>query len=149
MNHLTEVAALVAEASDGSDAELIVAAVLHDTLEDTDTTQLELQELFGGRVASLVAEVTDDKTLSKAERKRLQIQHAPDASEGGKIIKIADKTANLRALAASPPADWPAARRAEYVEWSRRVVHGCRGVNDWLLREFEAAALRVPLETQL
>lgn len=145
MNHLTEVAELVAEATDAADVELIVAAVLHDVLEDTDTTQHELQARFGARVASLVGEVTDDKSLPPAERKRLQIEAAPHASDGAKLIKLADKTANLRALAASPPLDWDAARRLQYVEWSRRVAAGCSGVNDALENGFLAAAAAVPV----
>jgi len=140
INHLTEVARLVAEASGGADADLVAAAVLHDTVEDTPTTPQELSALFGPRVAALVAEVTDDKTLPKAERKRLQIEHAGHASAGAKIIKIADKTSNLRALAASPPMGWAADRKADYALWAKAVVTRCRGTNPWLEAEFDAAA---------
>ncbi len=139
INHLTEVAKLVAEATDGADADLVVAAVLHDTVEDTPTTSEELSVLFGPRVARLVAEVTDDKTLPKAERKRMQIEHAGGASAGAKIIKIADKTSNLRALASSPPIGWPPERKAEYARWARAVVTRCRGANPSLEDQFDAA----------
>lgn len=139
MNHLTEVADLVATATGGTDIELVMAAVLHDTVEDTPTTFSELEEIFGGRVASLVGEVTDDKTLLKAERKRLQIEHAAHASPDAKIIKLADKIANLHALAASPPTDWPAERIGEYVRWAGRVVEGCRGANASLVSQFDEA----------
>ncbi len=140
INHLTEVAGLVAEATGGADADLVIAAILHDTVEDTKTTFEDLTERFGARVAALVAEVTDDKSLPKEERKRLQIEHAGHASAGAKIVKIADKTSNLRALAASPPAGWPAERKAEYLAWARQVVDRCRGVNPWLEARFDAAA---------
>jgi (p)ppGpp synthase/HD superfamily hydrolase len=140
VNHLTEVARLVAQATGGADADLVIAAILHDTVEDTATTFDELTAAFGPRVASLVAEVTDDKSLEKAQRKRLQIEHAGHASTGAKIIKIADKTSNLRALAVSPPKGWPAARKREYLDWSLQVVARCRGVNAWLEAAFDAAA---------
>ena len=103
MNHLTEVAELVAVATRGSDPEVIIAAVLHDTVEDTETTLDDLIAEFGERVAGLVAEVTDDKSLAKQTRKDQQIAHAAHASRGAQIIKLADKTSNLRALATSPP----------------------------------------------
>jgi len=140
VNHLTEVADLVARATGGADVDVIVAAVLHDTVEDTETSFEEIADRFGKRVAGLVAEVTDDKTLLKAERKRLQIEHAARASQGAKIIKLADKTSNLRAMAFSPPKGWPAARRAEYLDWARQVVAGCRGANAWLEDQFDQAA---------
>lgn len=140
VNHLTEVAELVARGTDGADVDLIVAAVLHDTVEDTETTFKDITSRFGERVAALVAEVTDDKTLPKAERKRLQVEHAAHASQGAKVIKLADKTSNLRAMADSPPRDWPEVRRAEYLAWGRRVVDNCRGANPWLEAQFDAAA---------
>jgi len=145
INHLTEVADLVARATDGGDIELIIAAALHDTVEDTETTPAELAARFGQRVAGLVAEVTDDKSLPKAERKRQQIEHAAHASPGAKIIKLADKVSNLRALASSPPADWSDARRRDYADWAGQVVAGCRGANPWLEGEFDAARAALAL----
>ena len=139
MNHLTEVAELVAQATGGEDIDALVAAILHDTIEDTETTSEELRAAFGPHVAQLVMEVTDDKSLPSKERKALQVEHASHASWGAQIIKIADKTANLRSLAASPP-DWPKERRAEYIAWARRVVDGCRNANLWLAGQFDAAA---------
>jgi (p)ppGpp synthase/HD superfamily hydrolase len=140
INHLTEVAELVAQASGGQDLELIIAAVLHDVVEDTPTTIADVTTEFGSRVAGLVQEVTDDKSLPKAERKRVQIEHAAYASAGAKMIKLADKTANLRALASSPPEDWPTSRRLEYVAWARTVVAGCAGASPYLEQAFQAAA---------
>ncbi|MFI4974352.1 MAG: HD domain-containing protein [Caulobacterales bacterium] len=139
MNHLTEVAELVAQATDG-DLDIVVAAILHDSVEDTDATLEELRALFGPRIAGLVAEVTDDKSLPSKTRKDLQVRHAPHASWGAQIIKLADKTANLRSMAASPPAGWSRERRDEYVAWAHRVVDGCRDANVWLADQFDAAA---------
>lgn len=139
MNHLTEVAELVAQATNG-DLDVVIAAILHDTVEDTDTSIDELRAAFGPRIAGLAAEVTDDKSLPKQVRKDLQVEHAPHASWGAQIIKLADKTSNLRSLLASPPPDWPRARRDDYVDWARRVVAGCRDANAWLAEQFDEAA---------
>jgi (p)ppGpp synthase/HD superfamily hydrolase len=139
INHLTEVADLVAAATGGGDIDLVIAAVLHDVLEDTATTPAELADAFGARVAGIVAEVSDDKTLPKVERKRLQIEHAPHLTPEAKTIKLADKTANLRSIAKSPPADWDAARIADYIAWAIAVVDGCRGTNAVLEEKFDEA----------
>jgi len=141
LNHLVEVAALLAGATDGHDAALVAAGLLHDTLEDTDTTYEELETRFGADVALLVSEVTDDKSLPKAERKRRQIATASAKSERARMLKIADKVSNVRALAVSPPADWDIARIAEYIEWAESVVAECRGLNAVLERAFDAAVV--------
>jgi (p)ppGpp synthase/HD superfamily hydrolase len=140
INHLAEVADLVATATGGADPVLVVAAILHDSIEDTATTYDEIQTRFGRAVADLVLAVTDDKRLPKQERKRLQIAKAANGSTGAKIIKLADKTSNLRSLAGSPPLDWGGRRRAEYIRWSREVCQGLRGINAWLEGQFDAAA---------
>jgi len=140
LNHLTEVAELVARATEGAEPDMIVAAILHDTVEDTATTLAEIETAFGAPVAGMVAEVTDDKSLPKQTRKALQIVHAAHASKGARIIKLADKTSNIRALATSPPRGWNAERRMEYVAWAKQVVDVCRGANPWLAAEFDAAA---------
>jgi (p)ppGpp synthase/HD superfamily hydrolase len=139
INHLTEVAELVAGATGGEDLDLIIAAVLHDTIEDTGTTRAELEREFGPNVAGWVSEVTDDKTLSKGDRKRLQVEHAPHLTWGAKIIKLADKTANLHSLKKSPPEKWPADQVADYLNWSKKVVAGIRGTNAWLEERFDEA----------
>lgn len=138
VNHLIEVAQLVAEAEPGN-TDLIVAALLHDSIEDQHKTRAEISDLFGDRVADLVEEVTDDKSLLKAERKRLQVENAPKKSREAKILKLADKTANLRALAASPPNDWPLERRREYIDWATSVIAGLKGVSPSLEGQFEEA----------
>ena len=112
INHLTEVAALLAEATDGADVVLLAGGLLHDTLEDTDATYEDLEQRFGPEVAALVAEVTDDKSLPKEERKRLQIDKTPSKSRRAKLLKIADKTSNLRSMVNSPPKGWTAGAAA-------------------------------------
>lgn len=140
LNHLAEVAALLAEATEGQDPHLIAAGWLHDTLEDTATARETLHATFGAAVCGIVAEVTDDKTLPKAERKRLQVTTTPRKSVPARLLKMADKTSNLRALASSPPAGWNASRRSEYIDWAETVVAGCRGLNATLERHFDEAA---------
>ena len=139
INHPIEVARLVAEATDGADPICIMGALLHDTIEDTDATREELVREFGEEVAALVVELTDDKQLPKHERKELQVQHAPHKSPRAKLVKLADKTSNLRALVASPPVGWDADRQQAYFVWAARVVAGCRGVNAILEAAFDAA----------
>lgn len=140
VNHLAEVADLVAEATGGDDATLVAAALLHDVVEDSETTLAQVAAEFGEDVASLVAEASDDKTLPKAERKRLQILHAPSRSPRAKLLKLADKTSNLRELSTNPPADWPRERRRDYIDWARAVVAGLRGASPWLEQCFDEAA---------
>jgi guanosine-3',5'-bis(diphosphate) 3'-pyrophosphohydrolase len=137
VNHLLEVAELVSGALTAPDPNLVMAALLHDTVEDVGVTEAELVESFGPDVASLVLEVTDDKSLSKQERKRLQIVNAPKKSVRAQMIKLADKISNLRALLSSPPADWSAERRREYFEWARKVVDGLSAPHAGLKAEFD------------
>ena len=139
VNHLADVARLVAEATGGRDPTAVVAALLHDTIEDTGTKRSELKRAFGPGVAAIVAEVTDDKRLPKQVRKQRQVEEARHKSRRAKLIKIADKTSNLRSLLTSPPVGWSLDRQREYFEWAARVVAGCRGVNPWLERQFDAA----------
>lgn len=139
VNHPIEVAELIARVAEVEDPAVLVAAILHDTVEDTKTTFEEIETAFGADVRNLVAEMTDDKNLDKTVRKRLQVEHARHLSEGAKLIKIADKICNVRDVADSPPSDWSFERRAEYLEWASRVVEGCRGVNLQLERCFDEA----------
>ena len=139
VNHLTEVAALLAEATDGEDVVLLMGGLLHDTLEDTDATYEDLAQRFGPEVAALVAEVTDDKSLPREERKRLQIAKTPGKSRRAKLLKLADKTSNLRGLVHSPPIGWTQVRLRDYVVWAEEVVRSCRGLNPKLEAAFDAA----------
>jgi len=139
INHLLEVADLVSSALDRPDPNLVVAALLHDAIEDVGVTRADIESRFGRDVADLVFEVTDDKTLPKAERKRLQVANAPYKSARAQVIKLADKISNLRALLASPPPDWTLQRRREYAEWARQVVNALSRPNPMLKAEFDAA----------
>jgi guanosine-3',5'-bis(diphosphate) 3'-pyrophosphohydrolase len=129
INHPIEVAQLLWQVGGVRDADVLLAALLHDTIEDTQTSPDEIRKLFGERVLALVLEVTDDKALPKAERKRLQIENAPHKSAGAKLIKLADKSCNVRDLAGSPPKGWSVQRRREYLLWTEQVVAGLRGTN--------------------
>ncbi len=139
INHCIAVATVLALEGGLTDEELLIAAVLHDTVEDTRTTFAELEECFGCAVAALVREVTDDKALPKAERKRLQIANAAGLSGNAKQLKIADKICNVRDVSDCPPCDWSIERRREYLLWAEQVVAGCRGVNAELDRAFDVA----------
>ena len=144
INHPIALARVLTVEAGLTDPILLAAAVLHDTLEDTETTYEELRERFGDAVASVVLEVTDDQTLPKAVRKRLQIEHAAHISRRAKLVKLADKTCNVRDVASSPPHGWPLRRRREYFDWARTVVKRMRGTNRKLERLFDEAYARRP-----
>jgi guanosine-3',5'-bis(diphosphate) 3'-pyrophosphohydrolase len=137
INHLAEVANLLALATDGADAELVAAGWLHDTIEDTETTRQELVEKFSERVASLVVEVTDDMSLDKPVRRQKQVEDAPHKSQGAKLIKIADKISNVSARILRDPSDAEREDLIDYVNWAEQVVAGCRGGNAVLDRAFD------------
>jgi len=126
------------------DPAVIGAALLHDTVEDTETTEEELIERFGARIAAIVMEVTDDKSLDKLERKQLQVDHAPRLSREAKLVKLADKIANVRDVGSSPPEDWPLERRREYFDWAKRVVDALRGASPPLEAAFDEAYAKRP-----
>ena len=128
VNHHAEVAKLVAESSGGEDVNLVIAALLHDTIEDQNVKRQEIAARFGEDVAALVVEVTDNKSIDKADRKRLQVEHAAHISKRAKILKIADKTSNLRSIQFSPP-PWPVERKRRYFAWAKAVVDQARGTN--------------------
>jgi (p)ppGpp synthase/HD superfamily hydrolase len=138
INHLIEVAELVAGALSEPDTNLVIAALLHDVIEDAGVTIEELTQRFGADVAGLVAEVTDDKSLPKQERKRLQVVNAPKESERAQLIKLADKISNLRSLHFSPPVGWDSDRTREYVLWAREVIDRLAKPNPILQAEFDA-----------
>lgn len=139
INHPLALAATLANEGGVTDPDVIAAALLHDTVEDTDTTPAEIEAAFGARVAAIVAEVTDDKALPKAERKRLQVVKAPGKSTEAKLVKLADKICNLRDIASDPPASWSAERKRAYFAWASEVVAGLRGINPALEAAFDAA----------
>jgi len=142
INHLIEVAHLVSCALSEPDANLVMAAFLHDTVEDVGVTADELRERFGTDVTALVLEVTDDKSLPQEERKRLQVEHAPHLSVRAATIKLADKISNLRSMLVSPPADWPYERIRDYFAWGEQVVSGIPQPNPVLKAEFDLTVKR-------
>jgi guanosine-3',5'-bis(diphosphate) 3'-pyrophosphohydrolase len=137
INHPLALASTLREEGRVEDATVLAAALLHDTIEDTETDYEELRGQFGEEVAEIVAEVTDTKWLKKASRKRLQISKAARASSGAKLVKLADKISNLRDIIASPPADWSVERKREYFDWAKKVVDQVRGENARLERKFD------------
>jgi guanosine-3',5'-bis(diphosphate) 3'-pyrophosphohydrolase len=137
INHPIAVAHLLADTGGVTDLVTLMAAVLHDTVEDTETTPAELEEQFGRSVRKVVEELTDDKSLDKAVRKQLQIEHAARISRRAKVIKLCDKIVNALDVIDSPPADWSVARRVEYLAWTVKVVAGCRGTNTALEKLYD------------
>ncbi|XP_038622944.1 guanosine-3',5'-bis(diphosphate) 3'-pyrophosphohydrolase MESH1 [Tachyglossus aculeatus] len=129
INHPIGVAQILTQEAGITDVQVLQAALLHDTVEDTDTTPEELERRFGAQVRGLVEEVTDDKTLPKLERKRRQVESAGRSSRGAKLVKLADKLYNLRDLRRCTPVGWSEQRVQEYFEWAAQVVRGLRGTN--------------------
>lgn len=127
-----------------AELDILVGALLHDTVEDTDTSAEELREVFGARICSIVLEVTDDKRLDKPARKRRQIEKAPNLSIEAKAVKLADKICNLRDVADNPPPSWSLERRQAYFDWAKQVIDGLRGSHRRLERIFDEQYARRP-----
>jgi guanosine-3',5'-bis(diphosphate) 3'-pyrophosphohydrolase len=134
VNHLIEVAELLARVGGVTDVDVLCAAVLHDVVEDTDVSPSEVESAFGARVRELVDAVTDDRRLPKDERKRLQVEHMQSAGADVRMIKLADHCSNVAVL----PADWSRERQAEYLAWSERVARVCSGTSPALDREYKS-----------
>lgn len=137
INHPLEVLNLLTSVGKIEDFNILIAAVLHDTIEDTETTEEEISKLFGAEVCEMVLELTDDKSLPKPVRKQLQIEHAPHISTGAKQIKLGDKISNIRDIMENPPDGWSDQRRSEYIDWGENVVEGLRGANKNLETYFD------------
>jgi len=144
INHPIALADVLMNEGGVTDIEVLCAALLHDTVEDTATTHEELVDAFGSRIARIVAEVTDDKALPKSERKRLQVEHAASISREAKLVKLADKICNLRDVVDRPPAKWDLQRRREYFDWAKQVVDRMRGVHPRLESHFDDVYARRP-----
>ena len=129
INHPAEVANLLANIGNITDSDILIAAILHDTIEDTETSADEIENLFGQNVCRMVLEVTDDKSLPKQRRKELQIDHARHLSSGAKHIKLGDKISNVFDVLNNPPAGWSEERKQEYINWARNVINEIRGTN--------------------
>jgi guanosine-3',5'-bis(diphosphate) 3'-pyrophosphohydrolase len=144
INHPIALASVLCNEAHVTDIDVICGALLHDTLEDTETTGPELAGEFGAAIAAIVMDVTDDKTLGKAERKARQVEHAAHISDRAKLVKLADKISNLRDMTQSPPAGWDLQRRREYFDWSKRVIDNLRGVHAPLEAIFDREYLNRP-----
>jgi len=144
INHPIALADVLVNEAGITDVETICAALLHDTVEDTDTTLAELEDRFGSRISAIVAEVTDDHTLEKPARKRQQVIRAATLSEPAKRVKFADKISNIRDIAVRPPAGWGLERRQNYFDWAKEVIDEMRGSNSELERLFDTAYARRP-----
>ena len=118
------------------DENVLCVAILHDTIEDTETTVEELQEHFGEKITSIVLEVTDDKSLEKLVRKQKQVEHAASISHEAKLVKLADKIANITDIINTPPADWSNDRKKDYFDWAKAVVDNLRGSHQGLEKDF-------------
>ena len=137
IHHPIEVTAILAEIGGVTDIDVLQAGLLHDTIEDTETHRDELETHFGSRVCAIVLEVTDDKSLAKADRKAMQVEHAPQLSNDAQSLKLADKISNVYDVAFCKPVDWALERQLEYFDWASRVVAGLRGCNAALEAEFD------------
>ncbi|XP_075215781.1 metazoan SpoT homolog-1 [Lycorma delicatula] len=137
INHPIGVANILSEEGGITDPDVICAALLHDTVEDTNTTFEELKTHFGSRITNIVAECTDDKSLPSDERKQLQIVNASGSSHEAKLVKLADKLYNLRDLTNEPPVGWSEEKRANYYVWAQKVIEGLKGTNDALERKLD------------
>ena len=135
--HPISVALAITQIGGVDDPEILAAALLHDTLEDTETGPEELEAEFGKKVCEYVLDVTDDKTLPKDERKRRQIEHAKKISKGAALIKLGDKISNVTDVINSPPEDWDINRRKEYLDWAEKVIENCPKVNDRMENKFQ------------
>jgi guanosine-3',5'-bis(diphosphate) 3'-pyrophosphohydrolase len=142
INHPIALAHVLVSEGGVTKTAVLCAAVLHDTVEDTETTFAEIELRFGAEIAGMVREVTDDKTLPKNRRKQMQVEHAPHLSPGARLVKLADKICNLRDVAHDPPANWTHERRVEYFEWAKRVIDGMRGNHRGLEAVFDAVYTR-------
>lgn len=144
INHPIALADVLANEGRVLDVVVLSAAMLHDTIEDTATTAAEIELHFGPRIAAVVVEVSDDRSLDKATRKLRQIEHAPRLSSEAKLVKLADKICNLRDILASPPVHWPLQRQQAYFDWSAQVIAGVRGIHPQLEAVFDTLYARRP-----
>ena len=144
INHPIALASVLVKEGRIADTDVLCAALLHDTVEDTATTPKELRRVFGPKIAKIVAEVTDNKRLPKATRKALQVRHAAAISEEAKLVKLADKICNVRDVARHPPVHWDRKRQREYFDWAKRVIDRMRGVHPRLEAAFDRAYAKRP-----
>ncbi|MHA3771931.1 HD domain-containing protein [Verrucomicrobiota bacterium sgz303538] len=137
INHPIAVAELLARIGKVGDVAVLQAALLHDTVEDTDTSPEELEGVFGREVRAMVMEVTDDMSVPKKERRERQLAEAPNLSPGAKHVRIADKICNFWDITLHQPLGWPMHVKRGYLEWGEKVVDACRGINSALEAHFD------------
>ena len=143
INHPVQVAHILVQ-ENIEDPEVLAAALLHDTIEDTNTSLEELEIVFGYEIAVIVNECTDNKKLNKLERKQAQIDHAAHISHKAKLVKLADKIANVNDINDAPPAGWSLERKREYFDWAKKVVDQMRGAHPALEARFDAEYSKRP-----
>ena len=136
INHPIAVAETLWEIGEIREVTTLVAGILHDIIEDTDTSPEELERAFGAEICSIVKELTDDKVLPNAVRRRLQLQNVAELSAPARHVRTADKISNLEDIIYFPPAGWSLERREEYVNWAGSVIEGLRGSNHALEKYF-------------
>ena len=146
INHPISLANILSNEGHVTDVSVICAALLHDTVEDTETTAVELRTEFGDTIAGIVMDVTDDKSLEKADRKAQQVEHAAHICDAAKLVKLADKISNLRDVAIDPPAGWELERRQEYFDWAKQVIDRLRGVHSSLEAIFDQVYGKRPVK---
>ena len=144
INHPIDLANVLVQEGRVTDTTVLMAAILHDTLEDTQTTPDELAAVFGGEVRNIVLEVTDNNKLKKRKRKELQVKHGPHLTRRARLVKLADKICNLRDVATNPPARWPLKRQIEYFDWAKAVIDNLRGTHARLEALFDAVYAQRP-----
>jgi guanosine-3',5'-bis(diphosphate) 3'-pyrophosphohydrolase len=145
INHPISLANILCNEAHVTDVDVICGALLHDTVEDTETEPEELESEFGEKIKNIVMDVTDDQSLKRGERKQAQIDHAAHISSEAKLVKLADKISNLRDVSSNPPPDWPLDRRQEYFEWAKKVIDQLRGINPQLESIFDMAYTKKPV----
>jgi len=144
INHPIQLVDVLCNEAGVSDVNVLCAAILHDTIEDTETTAEELAEHFGQQISNIVVEMSDDTNLCRADRKQAQIYHAAELTDEAKLVKLADKICNLRDVADNPPAGWEIQRRQEYFDWALAVIDGLRGVHPVLEKIFDETYAKRP-----
>ena len=139
INHPISLANILCNEAHVTDIQVICGALLHDTVEDTETEPEELEKEFGVEIKNIVMEVTDDQDLERHERKQAQIDHAAEISQQAKLVKLADKISNLRDVSSNPPPNWSLQRRQEYFDWAKEVIDQLRGTDASLESMFDMA----------
>jgi (p)ppGpp synthase/HD superfamily hydrolase len=133
VNHLIEVASLLSRVAEVTDHEVIIAAILHDVLEDTEAREGDIFDRFGGTVLAYVKHVTDDKLLSLEKRRIAQLKSIENSSSQIQLIKLADHCSNIASL----PPSWDRARLESYISWSHSIAVHCYSASEELAKVYK------------